>query len=831
MTTKRLQAQAALALGRVEIADALDRKGEQYRSRVIDGLTDEQIDEILTMKQVDRDAFLMQCVNSMKAARNELYKQFSDLDRQYIALIENFYATTSKTEKRNMDTRLYGSTNVFDGYYYPISRSSLNRDMDLSSTFHDLDDVSTRGYTFNKSTINGARSRLTIRGASEVTSRHARQLAMYKHLTMPLQNLQRMYNYRFNNKVAGAETVREYLNKYVWKGTEKYLSDYFKDVQGMSRRTANDAASQAFRHLQSGYVKFQLGANLKSLIKQFGSAVGMTSVVDLDVWAKGIYSAKIFSKEATADMKKYSKFAENRIDSNEVYYAANVSGKVGKVSDVLMKHLEWGDTRANLIMWAMAQQAVAKETNHAVGTVENKQLAGKKLDEFIMTVQDTSGAATKSAYARSPQVLVQGFTLFSSAPTKLASRLIVAATELRELRQLKNEGGISDAEMKKLEELEGKTKKVLGKVGGAVLMVALFEALVNIGWGKLGGDDEEDEKFVQTLATEVVSNAVGIIPLAGGFAESLISGYDVSNLYLDVYNDGIASIRNLYTMTANLASGEQVSQQTVLKNLRSVAYFSGQVTGIPIRNINNLITRTLGVVSDTAAYEYDALFYEPSYSADLKKAMEKGDEKLVGSIVGLTLRERTGAASSFASDEIVRLTLAGHNAMPRAIPTTVNVDGEDRNVTRRERAAFEKIYSDADSMVIALMATEQYTELSDELRAKAVKVTYDIYHSRAKSEVFGAELSTMAALSYFDEYIDVPTLVAESAYIYGIKGTAEAKRSEIVKSYISGYSTEAQAILLYAAGYRSEAVKEVMSELYGRLDADKQKSAKNIFDF
>ena len=833
MTSKRLQAKAALALGRVEIADAMDRKGEQFRSRLIDGLTEAQLDELKGMDAAGREGFVLKCENALQTSIDAMYAKFSAEDKQYISLIESFYATTSKQEKKKMDTRLFGSTNVFDGYYFPISRSSFNRDMDLSATFHDLDDVSTRGYTFNKSTIEGAKSRLTIRGATEVTNRHAHQLAMYKHLTMPLQNLQRVYNYRADKTTAGTVTVRDYINKYAWNGFEKYLSDYYKDVQGMSRRTSNDIVSRGFRHLQSGYVKFQLGGNLKSMIKQFGSAFNMLSVADFDVWYKGLNPSVVFGKGARADMLKYSTVAQNRVDSNEIYYASGAAGTVGKISDAFMKHLEWGDTGANLIIWSMAQHSVEKQTGKAIGTEENKRLAGKRMDEFIVAVQDTSGAATKSAYARSPQVLVQGLTLFTSAPTKMFSRLYISTSELLELKRMQRDGKFSDKDKARLEELESSAKRAVGKATAAILATALFESIINLAWNGLRGkdDDEEDEKFISKLAVEVGSNVVGLVPLAGTAAESLISGYDVSNLYIDIYNDGLGALRNTFTMTANLAAGKNVSQQDILKNLRSIAYFGGQVSGIPVRNINNAITMALNTAAPAAAYEYDKLFYEPAYSADLQKAIESGNERLVSSVVDLSLKERTGAASSHASDEVVRLAMAGYTVMPRDIPTVATVNGEEIELTRKQRNAFGKIYEQADSAVIGLLATEQYTELSDELRAKAVKVMYEIYHSRAKTEVLGAEPSVMAALSYFDGYLDISTLVAESAYIYGIKSTEDAKRSELVREYISGYSPEAQAVLLYAAGYRSEDIKETLSEMLASLDEESQNRAKIKLDF
>ena len=86
----------------------------------------------------------------------------------------------------------------------------------------------------------------------------------------------------------------------------------------------------------------------------------------------------------------------------------------------------------------------------------------------------------------------------------------------------------------------------------------------------------------------------------------------------------------------------------------------------------------------------------------------------------------------------------------------------------------------------------------------------------------------MGALSYLEGYIDVATLVAESAYIYGIKATTEATRAQQVKQYVSGYSPEAQAILLYAAGYRSEQVKQLLGEAVASLDEETQQKVKNV---
>ena len=182
--------------------------------------------------------------------------------------------------------------------------------------------------------------------------------------------------------------------------------------------------------------------------------------------------------------------------------------------------------------------------------------------------------------------------------------------------------------------------------------------------------------------------------------------------------------------------------------------------------------------------------------------------------------------------EMVRLYGMEYNVLPRSAPTTYE-DEEGNTVKMKAKQArqFSEIYGTADGVAAMVVTSPVYVALPDELKAKALRVSYEIYHSRAKSEVLGSDLSVIAALSYLDGYLDVATLVTESAYLYGIKSTAEAKRSDLVRQYVSGYSSEAQAILLYAAGYRSDAIKETLASLVASLDEDVQKRVKNALDF
>ena len=846
LTSKREQAKAALALGRISVTDAEGRSGDKFAHRrfnmdAIDEWLDSGKFEGMTDEEVN--GIVIQLEQAMQTAINGMYAQFSATDKAFIDKISNFYQTTSKKVKQASDTRYYGSTNVFDGFYYPIARSGLEFDFDfIGANMRGLDDVSLRNYPFNKSTVKGARAQLQINDILVVLDRHSRQLAMYKNLTIPMQNLRLVYNHKLIEGASeGIDTVRKYINEYIWPskngrgGFDQWIGDFANAAQkrNIGGKTEFDTVLDK---LQGGYVVAALGLNPSSIAKQWSTIMQMVEEVPPHIWMKAYAPAE--NKDM---MLEKSRYASVRKNNSEIYFAQGTTAKLNDVMSYTLKGLEAGDYFVNLRMWNMAQYYVAETRGFAVGSEQNLNAAGKVLDEWILRFQDTSDATTKSALQRHPQKLAQTVTMFTSAPMKKFSAWYTHLTDAVEADRLIKSGKLSDEDRKRAEKILSDSKKKLAKSSGGIVAAAAFETAVTLLWAALRGKDDEDEEkkksLVAKIALETSANVVGIVPVAGQIAESLLSGYDIDNMYESVINDGIGTVRTTYQLSAKALSGEQVESEAVMRNARSWVYLVSQTLGVPVRNLNNVFTAALNVISPVvpqAKYKYDAIFYEPTYAADMSKAFKSGKTELAETIYRMSQKDikTGGAADSAVVGEMVRLYGMEYNVLPRSAPTSYE-DAEGNTVKLRaaQSRQFSEIYGAADGAAAMVVTSPVYTALSDELKAKALRVVYEIYHSRAKTEVLGAEPSVMAALSYFEAYIDVPTLVAESAYIYGIKSTKDAKRSELVREYVSGYSREAQAVLLYAAGYRSEDIKETLTEMLASLDEDAQNRAKIKLDF
>jgi hypothetical protein len=228
-------------------------------------------------------------------------------------------------------------------------------------------------------------------------------------------------------------------------------------------------------------------------------------------------------------------------------------------------------------------------------------------------------------------------------------------------------------------------------------------------------------------------------------------------------------------------------------------------------------------------YEYDAMMYNPSYSADLKKAVENGDEALAEHILStLYKNEATGVYSTPELEEVARLYGLGHTSViPQKIGTTVN----DVKLDAKQRKQFESIYGAASGEVDKLIRSTYYQELTDDQKAKAIKNLYALYYNRAAAEVVGAEWSNAQAYSRLTN--NLSALFAAQAYKSGLieyktpLGKVVTVREQFVDyAQNLGLSETDLLVILYANGYRDKATKEAMMAYINSLTISAEEKSK-----
>ena len=801
-TWKRAQARPTLALNAFEFSDVKGR-GEEFQGRVFERIA---IDEGMNPSSSEFSVFMDRMMNRVGKSVAEVESQLTDSDKKFRELGEQFFAK-SKELKMETDIILYGKSNIIAGYYFPILRSTLGRDMDYIGRGGFEYTPSTRGYTWNKRTLRQANGKIVIKDFYDVISNHADQLTSYKNYSIPLQNFQRIINGKTSVTIKDCRTAREYISRYVSDTFDNYVSKYISDVQGR-RRVGGEVDRKLERFLGHG-VSYALGLNIQSAIKQFGSACLAQGFLPYSSWVRG------FIPRNSDKMTKYSIAAKNRTyDSVFLSAASGLRLPLGaeNIPGAAMITLKKGDEITTQMLWSMCQCEVERSQGLKIGSEENLIEAGKKLDWLISKCQDTSDDASKSALSRSDNRLWQMTTMFRNQQMKVWSNVVSCAWEAYNLKQIKKSGGtVSESQAKQARTRA--SKLAAGIVTGVVFSSAVAALLSSV----RGNRDDDDEPIIKSMALDTLGDILGTVPLAGQLAQTLLSGYDAENFYYGVINDGLDAVKAIYSPVNKWVTGKRVTTQDTANAIRKGMLLAGQLTGVPVKNFENIVKSATHTVSPTMYRKYKSLFYAPT-SSDVKKAIDSGNTRLAETEMRqLMLYAKTGSrANAKVNSELTRLYSAGYNAVvPRAVPSKVTVDDEPVELSRDQYKQFARIYQSADSYAAQLVTTAEYAQLDDEYKSKAIKSVYDIYYSRAAHNVLGRTLTTAAALSYMCD--DIPGLVTAAAYIAGLKTDENGERTDKIRQYVSGYPADMQPLLYYIAGMRSSSIKNSLSGLISGL--------------
>lgn len=361
-------------------------------------------------------------------------------------------------------------------------------------------------------------------------------------------------------------------------------------------------------------------------------------------------------------------------------------------------------------------------------------------DTELLDIEDYYTNTERSELMRSDSDIVRSFTMFTSVPLKQLSRLVESFGEYNALRSLIKSGDSDPTLSKRYKLAKKKIRRTLAAVTIANLMYVLVGQFFKFLYNNMAEDDEEGKvtakSFFLDMLKDFGSTTIGMLPVVRDIYGYFVNGYEIENFTGDMLNSIISSAKSLFELATKAASGEEIKTQEYMSIFRNSLYSIGQVTGIPVRNINNTITGLVRRFSPSAAYSYTSLFYNPKYSTDIKAALKKGDYELAEMIMGMLLKDdRTGSLSSKATQKLIELYDAGYTVLPKSIGNTLTYNGETVQLTAAQQSAFKTIYSQANAEIEKLVNSAEFATLPAERQAKAIKLLYDAYYSKAQASV------------------------------------------------------------------------------------------------
>lgn len=755
-----------------------------------------------------------------KGVQDELSKQFSELDKEYISIAEKLFNETCKQAKRETDIKRKGYSNALDDYYVPIRRAYIAHNVDTSTFADEMNRVSNA--SFNKDTVKGAKNELYIEALDSVLDRHIRAVAQYANLSLAIDEYNKLFNLDIGDNPNKPQSVRtESVD--TWREGDSYFKKLISDVQGIPVVKGEGTKFMSF--IRGGYAKFQLGANPKVWVTQLSSFAAAGSILDLGSITRGL-SIK------TADVDEYCPLAKLRNNDNTVALAQGVLDKVGKVGNALMIPIGKVDRFVVKRLFGACQVQVEKDSGLKIGTEENKVKAGELLKKVILETQQNAMATERSAAMRSGNELMKTLTMFTADSMKVIGRVIDAVGELSVLKaKLK-----VTTDSKQIAELNEKIKQANKKTRKAIASLvasAVFMALVAQLFRTLYNRDDDDDNIAVNMTVDAIGNLFGGLPIIKDIYARFTEGYDLDNYAYSAINDLFDSAEGIFDMVGNIFSGEWDSKQ-LAKNAKDLLFTSGQILGLPTRNIYNIGYGLIKRFSPSTAYKIDDMFYNQNYRTDLNKAIEKDDEEMISTIVGIMLDDNIGGIkNSSARKELDKLVKAGYNVIPKSVGNSVTYEGEEHALSSKQVKEFNAIYSTANEALASLVTLSQYTSATDEVKAKAVNFVFDTYYNLALQDFLGVEIESKNVL--FAEAIDIEKLAIIIAMARSltadmdkngnaISGTRKAK----VQSYINSLKlTAAQKYMIMGyLGYTNTKGEAQVKAYINRLKLTKSEKKK-----
>lgn len=729
---------------------------------------------------------------------SDLGIKFTEQDKRFISIVEGVYLKC-KDYKYDTDMIRLGFSNIVKDYYYPIFRVHATS-IESSEMYFAADSVNT--VYFNKNTVQGAKQRLVVKSVLDTMVNHIEGIARYTGYAICVDNFNKLWNFNTVENKNNPVTIKNKLDALWGKGSQ-YIVDLVNDVQG--KRLEQQPGAKIINWIRGSYATYQLGANPKVWFTQLSSYLAAFNKLS----SNSMLKAFTISGE---DVDKYCTLAEIRNNDMQVAKAQSVTDKIGKIGNLMMKPISVVDRMVVRKLFAACQVEISKREGLALGSEENKVRAGALLTDLIFETQQNSFASERSAVMRRSGEIVKSFTMFSADAMKLWSRWFGAIGKHHTIRRelyLAKEKGMDTTE---LNDLIKNAKIEVAKTTTSVVTVAAFMAVVAMAFRHLYNKDDE-EKDAVTFAKDFGANIIGMFPFIRDAYSYFSDGYEIGTFATDTFNTVLGSLNTTYMNIGDAIEGKYVSKQTFWKNVKEVAYGAGQVLGIPTRNIYNFSNGMINrFFEGSLGYRLNNLFYGSSYSSDLGKAIEEGDETKVNTILSLASR---GEYSSEASQVISKLYGEGYNCLPKTISEKLTVAGVEYELTGKQYRSIKDEYGKANGVINDMVGSSDFTSLSAESQSKAIKFANDYYFAVATEK--GLNMSYNSDSSYYKKLvygklIDVKVLAMAVAKVNDLKSTAQDGDDvrQKIRDYIQSLSLSAEQkyLLFNYFGYTSEVDKE-----------------------
>lgn len=491
----------------------------------------------------------------------------TEQQKAYMKDMVDYLSTQCAAWGNEVTMKLYGYRQFLETNYFPY----VSSDVFLAKDPARADNTILKSASFTKSLQKNASNPLMLSSFTDVALQHIESMCNYNAVTVPLDTLNKMFNYQVKGADGQAITSvkSEITNKF---GNEavKYMQNFITDLNTGIR---GDQRDSVLNSLSSKFKKSAVLANI-SVVLQQPSAI-FRGLMDID----GKYylkASKYYSKNNYEECKQYAGVAVikemGRFDTGmgvkNTSWLSNESTFREKLDDKLGAAAGKADEVAWSFLWSTVKAEIADTTDLKVGSDEFLTKAGERFTQLVNKTQVYDSVLVKSQNMRSKSLL-GAITSFAAEPTLAVNMLVNSYVDFKE------------------------GKKGSGKRLARTVMSLLVTNIVNSALKSLvtaTRDDDEDKSYIEKYLGDLVSNSLSELSLFAKIPylrdlKSLYDGYDIERQDTAVFADLIEAIK---------ATGSE--SKTPMEKIRKLAEATANIFGVPLKNVlrdAEAIARTL----------------------------------------------------------------------------------------------------------------------------------------------------------------------------------------------------------------------------------------------
>lgn len=511
---------------------------------------------------------------------NELQKQNAGY-LTFVDQMQSYLSKTMGTKGNEVSKKLYGVEMFGEAFYFPIITPGDNGSKPI--VVNDTFKIKNSGFT--QALNPNAVGTIVLSDFMDVWAKHINDMAMYHAFTLPLEDMNRVMNYRVRNENGVVtDSVRMRLTNAFTSDAVNYINQFMTDINNGIR---GDNRETFVKRMLSGFKKAKVFVNASVVIQQYSAVVRSTAVIDpkyfigVDKQSIGKKWMEVKRFAPIAAVKEIGHFDTGISGSTEEYIQKRSYQGIGEnvkafftdraqTEAALSFAPEFADKIAWTQIWSACKRKAA-DLNPNLSGDALLQKAGEYFTDAIVRTQVYDSTLSKSGLMRSKSAFLNMATAFMAEPTTTLNML---------------QHSLSDAK-------RGKPRAALRTVGSVFGSVMLNALLASIVFAER--DDDEDKTYLEKYFAAVTSDFLdGINPLTMApivkDAWSLLQGYDVARSDMTLMSDTTSRIKSLVQTLSNLdpkAEGKELEEQNrELRNQAiSTATAVANLFGLPFDNV------------------------------------------------------------------------------------------------------------------------------------------------------------------------------------------------------------------------------------------------------